>query len=65
MELYSRPASFEDLKTLTIDLDGISVRTVNLQGLLLTKQTARDKDIADRIVLERALAVLNAHSGKP
>jgi hypothetical protein len=65
MELYSRPASFDDLKTLTIDLDGIPVRTVNLQGLLLTKQTARDKDIADRIVLERALAVLNAHSGKP
>ena len=65
MELYSRPASFEDLKTLTIDLDGISVRTVNLQGLLLTKQTVRDKDIADRIVLERALAALNAHSGKP
>ena len=65
MKLYSRPASFEDLKTLTIDLDGIPVRTVNLQGLLLTKQTARDKDIADRIVLERALAALNAHSGKP
>ena len=65
MKLYSRPASFEDLKTLTIDLDGISVRTVNLQGLLLTKQTVRDKDIADRIVLERALAALNAHSGKP
>ena len=42
-----------------IDLDGIPVRTVNLQGLLLTKQTSRDKDVADRIVLERALAVLN------
>ncbi len=49
----------------TIDLDGIPVRTVNLQGLLLTKQTARDKDIADRIVLERALAVLNTHPEKP
>ncbi|MCF8197352.1 MAG: hypothetical protein K9J42_01200 [Sulfuritalea sp.] len=49
----------------TIDLDGIPVRTVNLQGLLLTKQTARDKDIADRIVLERALAALNAHPEKP
>jgi hypothetical protein len=49
----------------TIDLDGIPVRTVNLQGLLLTKQTGRDKDIADRIVLERALAVLNAHPEKP
>ncbi len=42
----------------TLDLDGIPVRTINLEGLLLTKQTLRDKDIADRIVLERALAVL-------
>ena len=41
-----------------IDLDGIPVRTINLEGLLLTKQTLREKDIADRIVLERALAVL-------
>lgn len=49
----------------TIDLDGVPVRTVNLQGLLLTKQTVRDKDIADRIVLERALAVLNAPPEKP
>jgi hypothetical protein len=49
----------------TIDLDGIPVRTVNLQGLLLTKQTARDKDVSDRIVLERALAVLSAHREKP
>ena len=39
----------------TIDLDGIAVRTVNLEGLLLTKQTLRDKDVADRIVIERAL----------
>jgi hypothetical protein len=31
------------------------VRTVNLEGLLLTKQTLRDKDIADRMVIERAL----------
>jgi hypothetical protein len=28
------------------------------KGLLLTKQTLRDKDAADRMVLERALAVL-------
>lgn len=49
----------------TIDLDGIPVRTLNLQGLLLTKQTTRDKDIADRIVLERALEVLDSHSEKP
>jgi len=42
----------------TVDLDGIPVLTVSLEGLLLTKQTLRDKDAADRVVLERALAVL-------
>ena len=41
----------------TFDLDGIPVRTVNLEGLLLTKQTMRDKDIADRIVIEQALEI--------
>lgn len=46
----------------TIDLDGIPVKTVSLEGLLLTKQTARDKDLADRIVIERALAVFRAHT---
>jgi predicted nucleotidyltransferase len=46
----------------TIDLDGIPVRTVNLEGLLLTKQTLRDKDVADRIIIERALAVLRENS---
>lgn len=44
----------------TVDVDGIPVRTVNLEGLLLTKQTVRDKDVADRIVLERALQILRA-----
>ena len=39
----------------TVDLDGIPVRTVNLEGLLRTKQTMRDKDVSDRHVLERAL----------
>lgn len=48
-----------------VDLDGVPVRTVNLQGLLLTKQTSRDKDVADRIVLERALAALNAPPQTP
>jgi predicted nucleotidyltransferase len=42
----------------TIDLEGVPVRTVNLEGLLLTKQTMRDKDVADRVIIERALAVL-------
>jgi hypothetical protein len=42
----------------TIDLDGVPVRTVNLEGLLRTKQTGRPKDAADRAVLERALEAL-------
>lgn len=41
----------------TIDLDGVPVKTINLEGLLLTKQTMRDKDVADRIIIERALEV--------
>lgn len=42
-------------------LDDIPIRTLNLEGLLLTKQTMRDKDMADRHIIERALAML----GKP
>jgi predicted nucleotidyltransferase len=49
----------------TLDLDGIQVKTVNLEGLLLTKQTMRDKDVADRIIIERALAVFRSPSSKP
>jgi predicted nucleotidyltransferase len=39
----------------TIELDGISINTITLEGLLLTKKTMRDKDVADRIVIERAI----------
>jgi hypothetical protein len=49
----------------TIELDGIPVKTVSLEGLLLTKQTMRDKDIADRIVIERALAEFKLHRTDP
>lgn len=34
----------------TIDMDGLPIRTINLEGLLRTKQTTRDKDIVDRLV---------------
>ena len=44
--------------TVTIDLDGMPVRTLNLEGLLRTKQSARGKDASDRAVLERALEKL-------
>lgn len=40
----------------TIDLDGIPVRTLDLAGMLKTKQSARDRDRMDRFALERALA---------
>lgn len=36
----------------TLDFEGVPIRTLNLEGLLKTKQTSRDKD---RLVLERAL----------
>ena len=48
----------------TVDLDGVPVRTINLEGLLLTKQTLRDKDVADRIVIERALAAFRAERSR-
>ena len=48
-----------------IGLDGIPIRTINLEGLLRTKQTMRDKDVADRIILERALEALRDNAKKP
>jgi len=53
--------TFESLQPFaeTIDIDGIPVRTLNLEGLLRTKNTQRDKDRIDRSVLERALAELH------
>lgn len=46
----------------TIDVDGIPIRTVSLEALLLTKQTVRDKDVQDRLILERAIQYMNDHS---
>lgn len=42
----------------TVDFDGVPIHTIDLEGLLKTKQSSRDKDKLDRIVLERALAAL-------
>ena len=60
--LNAKGQAFDTLRKYaeTIDLDGIPVQTVSLEGLLLTKQTMRDKDIADRAILERAIDVLRA-----
>ena len=49
----------------TVDLEGVPVRTVNLEGLLRTKQSAREKDRADRVVLEQALLAIRKRAGKP
>ncbi|MGA8146329.1 MAG: nucleotidyl transferase AbiEii/AbiGii toxin family protein [Gallionellaceae bacterium] len=56
--------TYETLKQYaeTIDLDGIPVHTVNLEGLLVTKQTTRDKDVSDRVILERALKAIRDRS---
>lgn len=57
--LNANGQTFEALRQYaqTIDLDGIPVQTISLEGLLLTKQTMRDKDTQDRHIIERALAV--------
>ncbi|MFO1219322.1 MAG: hypothetical protein U1E89_13200 [Burkholderiaceae bacterium] len=47
-----------------IDLDGVPLRTLDIEGLLKTKQTLRAKDQADREVLERALQVLRGAGPK-
>ncbi|MGQ0545037.1 MAG: nucleotidyl transferase AbiEii/AbiGii toxin family protein [Betaproteobacteria bacterium] len=51
-ETYESLKPFEEV----IDLDGVRVRTVNLEGLLRTKQSARERDVQDRSIIERALA---------
>jgi len=54
-ETYETLAQYAE----TIDLDGLPIRTVNLEGLLRTKQTMRDKDVSDRKILELAIAAYN------
>ena len=50
-QTYEMLKPFEEV----IDLDGVPVRTVSLEGLLLTKQTQRPQDIQDSLVLRRAI----------
>jgi hypothetical protein len=51
-ETYETLRAFEEV----VDLDGVPVRTVHLERLLRTKQSARERDVDDRLVIERALA---------
>ena len=52
--------TFESLQpyAVTIDFDGVPLKTVNLEGLLKTKQSLREKDKIDRVILELALAAM-------
>jgi hypothetical protein len=50
-ETYDSLAPFAQV----IDLDGVPVRTVTLEGLLRTKQSQRERDSADRVLIEAAL----------
>lgn len=62
--LNANGENFDSLKDHVeiIDLDGLPVRTIDLEGLLLTKKTQRDKDIVDRMVIERALDALKRNN---
>ena len=57
---------YESLKDCAevIDLDGIPVKTINLDGLLKTKQTLRDKDSADKLILSQGIAMIKAKKQK-
>lgn len=44
----------------TIELDGVPLRVLNLEGLLLTKQGERPKDQMDASILKQALAILKS-----
>jgi hypothetical protein len=52
--------SWDEMRTYVeiIDLDGIPLRLLNLEGLLLSKQGQRPKDQMDAALLRQALAVL-------
>lgn len=45
----------------TVLLDEVSVQTLNLEGLLKTKQSMREKDTLDRAILEKAIATLKTN----
>jgi predicted nucleotidyltransferase len=54
--------SWEELRQYieTVDLDGIALRVLNLEGLLLTKQGEHPKDQMDASILRQALTILKS-----
>ena len=59
-ETYDSLRRFEEV----FELDGVPVRTVNLEGLLRTKQSARGQDVTDRMAIERALAAARSEKNR-
>jgi len=55
---YAEPAPYVEHR----ELDGVPFPLLGLRGLLLTKEGMRDKDRADRRVIEEALAALGEGS---
>ena len=53
--------TYDTLKKYTevIEVDGIPITTLSIEGLLLTKQSMRDKDVMDRRSLEIILNRMN------
>ncbi len=43
-----------------IDLDGVEIYSVSIEGLLKTKQSKRQKDALDRLILERAILAMQS-----
>jgi hypothetical protein len=42
----------------TVEIDGVRIRVLDLEGLLKTKQVPRPKDQADAQAIERAIELL-------
>jgi len=59
--------SFEELRShlRTVDVGGIAVSALDIDGMLATKQTNRDADISDRQRLQRLKAALDRSAKKP
>lgn len=56
--------SFENLKAhvQTVKFNGVSVVTLDVDGMLLTKKTTRESDVPDRLKLERLRNALRAQA---
>ena len=54
--------SFENLQrhVQTVNFNGVSVVTLDVDGMLLTKKTSRESDVPDRLKLERLRNALRA-----